>query len=102
MENLNKEAKTQPYTIFGVRVSFIRLDKEYFNTKWLLRYGFWRVIWFGIVAKFGYITVNKEPENGVYISYGTATPLQNLWDKGYEVRLIGKIFNECIIEYRLN
>lgn len=102
MENLNKETQTQPYTIFGVRVSFIRLGKDYFNTKWLLSYGFWRIVWFGIVAKFGYTTVNKEPINGVYVSYGTSTPLQELWDKGYKVCLVGEIFNEAILEYRLN
>jgi len=102
MIDVNKEKMNKPYTICGVRVSFIRLDKEYFNIQWLLRYGFWRVIWFGIVAKFGYTTVNKKPVNGIYISYGTAKPLQELWDKGYKVRLIGKIFNGPILEYRLN
>lgn len=103
-ENTKELSDNKALHIAGVRVrvSFIRLHSEYFNIKWLFRYGFWRIILFGIIAKFGYITVNKKPVDGIYISYGSATPLQELWDQGYEVRLIGKIFNECILEYRLN
>lgn len=97
-----RDKTEKPCTMFGIRISFIIIHKEYFKLKWLLRYGFWRIIWFGIVAKFGYTTVNKNPINSIYISYGTAKPLEELFDKGYRTRLIGKIFNEPILEYRLN
>lgn len=81
---------------------FFSLDGEKFKLKWLFRYGFWRVIYFGIIAKFGITTVNKEAVNGLFISYGTATPLDDLWEKGYRVRLIGWVFNEPILEYSQN
>lgn len=32
---------------------FIVLGGETFKLKWLKRWGFYRVIWFGIIAKFG-------------------------------------------------
>ena len=78
---------------------FIVLGGETFKLKWLKRWGFYRVLWFGMIAKFGWIIVNKQAANGIYISYGTATPIQELWDKGYKVRLIGKIFGAPILEY---
>ena len=81
---------------------FFSLHSEKFELKWLFRYGFWRVIYFGIIAKFGIITVNKKPVNGICISVGTATPLQDLCDSGYRARLIGWVFNEPILRYSQN
>lgn len=100
-ENLFYEA-LNPTLRKGVMYRFFSLCGEKFNVKWLFKYGFWRVIYFGIIVKFGIITVNKEPVNGIYISYGTANPLQDLLDKGYRVRLIGWVFNEPILEYSQN
>lgn len=55
---------------------FFSLHGENFKLKWFFRYGFWRIIYFGILAKFGFVTVNKEAVNGLFISYGTGKPIQ--------------------------
>jgi len=78
---------------------FFSLHGEKFKLKWLVIYGFWRIIYFGIIAKFGIVTVNKKAVNKIYISYGTAIPIRDLLDKGYRARLIGYVFNEPILEY---
>ena len=101
-EKLSEEAQSPPLRKVVLVSRFFSLQGEKFKAKWLLRYGFWRVIYFGIIAKFGIITVNKEAVNGLFISYGTATPLNDLWEKGYRVRLIGWVFNEPIFEYSQN
>lgn len=101
-EKLSNEAHNPQLRKGVVMPRFFSLHGEKFKMKWLFRYGFWRVIYFGIIAKFGIITVNKEAVNGLFISYGTATPLDYLWDKGYRVRLIGWVFNEPILEYSQN
>ena len=94
-----QEPTKKAWSIAFVMPHFIVLDGEAFKFKWLKRWGFYRILWFGLIAKFGWTTVNKKPVDGIYISYGTATPIQELWDKGYRVRLIGKIFGEPILEY---
>ena len=101
-EKLSEEAQNPPLRKGAVMPRFFSLHGKKFKAKWLFRYGFWRVIYFGIIAKFGIITVNKEAVNGLFISYGTATPLDDLWNKGYRVRLIGWVFNEPILEYSQN
>ncbi len=101
-EEILKNAQNPPLRKGAVMPRFFSLHGEKFKAKWLFRYGFWRVVYFGIIAKFGIITVNKEAVNGLFISYGTKTPLQDLWDKGYRVRLIGWVFNEPILEYSQN
>ncbi|NLA25515.1 MAG: hypothetical protein GX879_11175 [Bacteroidales bacterium] len=101
-EKLSNEAQNPPLRKGVVMPRFFSLYGEKFKLKWLYRYGFWRVIYFGIIAKFGIITVNKEAVNGIFISYGTGTPIDDLWDKGYRVRLIGYVFNEPILEYSQN
>ena len=97
-KNIQKPTK-KAWSIAFVMPRFIVLGGETFKFKWLKRWGFYRILWFGLIAKFGWITVNKEAVDGKYISYGTATPIQELWDKDYRVRLIGKIFGEPILEY---
>jgi len=101
-EKLANQAQNHPLGKGVVMPRFFSLHGEKFNIKWLFRYGFWRVIYFGIIAKFGIITVNKEAVNGLFISYGTANPIDDLWDKGYRVRLVGYVFNEPILEYSQN
>ena len=101
-EKLSNEAENPALNKGAVMPRFFSLHGEKFKLKWLFRYGFWRVIYFGIIAKFGIITVNKEAVNGIFISYGTGTPIDELWDKGYRVRLIGYVFNEPILEYSQN
>lgn len=78
---------------------FFSLNNEKFELKWLFSYGFWRIVRFGILAKFGIITVDKNHTNGFIISYGTDTPLQDLWEQGYGVSLIGWVFYEPILLY---
>jgi len=101
-EKPSNKAQDQSSLLGDVMPRFFSLHGEKFTAKWLIRYGFWRVIYFGIVAKFGIITVNKKPVNGIYISYGTGTPLQDLWDKGFRVKLIGWVFHAPILEYSQN
>lgn len=79
---------------------FIKIKGENFQWKWLTVWGFYRVIWFGIVAYFGYTTVNQKPVNGIYISYGTEIPLFDLEYQGYSAENIGHIFNQPILEYK--
>lgn len=52
MMDVYKDKKTSP--------NFFSLGREKFSFKFLFRYGFYRVIWFGIVAKFGIVSVNKK------------------------------------------
>lgn len=78
---------------------FFSLNVEKFELKWLFKYGFWKIIYFSILAKFGVITVYKSPTDDLYISYGTETPLQDLWNKGFRVSLIGWVFYEPILLY---
>lgn len=40
---------------------FFSLYEDKFSFKWLFRYGFYRIIWFGIVAKFGFTSLSKKP-----------------------------------------
>ena len=101
-EKLSEESQNHSLRKGVVMSRFLSIHGEKFKVKWMFRYGFWRVIYFGIIAKFGIISINKEAVNGLFISYGTATPLNDLWDKGYRVRLIGWVFNEPILEYSQN
>jgi len=79
--------------------TFFCLCNEKFSLKWLFRHGFYKILWFGVLAKFNVITVNKKAVNGIFISYGTASPLQYLIDDGYSHDVIGYIFYEPIIKY---
>ncbi len=82
------------------RLDFIVLGNETFQFRWLKIKGFYRILWFGFIAKFGVITYNQEAIQGIHISYGSASPLKELLDKGYtHVTQVGKIFGEPILRY---
>ncbi len=40
--------------------SLFSLYDEKFSLKWLFRYGFYRILWFGLLAKFNVVSVNKK------------------------------------------
>jgi hypothetical protein len=69
------------------------------DKKWLLKYGFWRLIYFALLAKFWVITTNKYPINGNYFSIGTSVPIDELWGNGYEVCLSGYVLFEPVLFY---
>jgi hypothetical protein len=71
-----------------------------FEWKWLKHKGFWRLLWFAIVAKFGITTTNKEAEKGCYFSIGSTQPVRELWIKGYSVSYAGKILGETVLFYQ--
>lgn len=86
----------------AIKPCFFSLNDEKFKAKWLFRYGFWRIVYFGIIAKFGIVTVNRKPVNGIYISFGTAEPLPDLLCAGYSTSLTGYVFWEPILQYLLS
>ncbi len=95
MENKNSNS-------VAIKPCFFSLNDEKFKAKWLFRYGFWRIVYFGIIAKFGIVTVNRKPVNGIYISFGTTEPLTDLLNAGYRIKLIGYVFREPILQYLLS
>jgi hypothetical protein len=72
-----------------------------FDPKWMRRRGFWRLLWFALVAKFGYITTNKDVD-GYCLSIGTSVPLNSLWQAGYIVHRVGEVLGETVLFYRPN
>lgn len=71
-----------------------------FKFKWMKRWGFWRLLWFAVIAKFGIITTNKEADDyGCHFSIGTSKPLDEYWDAGYECSLAGCVLGEVVIFY---
>jgi hypothetical protein len=70
-----------------------------FKLKYILRRGFWRLLWFGIVANFNIIIVTKDETADELFSIGTFTPIQKWWDNGYSVKCGGFVFGFPIILY---
>lgn len=70
-----------------------------FKPEWVRRKGFWRLLWFAILAKFGIVTANKYADDGCYFSIGTAMPLPNFWDAGYKVSYAGQVLGEDVLFY---
>jgi hypothetical protein len=75
------------------------LNNEPFKLKWMREYGFWRLLWFGILAKFGYVAVTEETQEGTRLSIGTDTPVEELWNKYYKVNIVGYVLYEPILQY---
>lgn len=73
---------------------------EDFNFKWLRRRGFWRVLYFGFLAKFKITTYNYQEKNNVYVSYGTQ-PIDELNKRGFIATKVGHVFKVPIWWYEL-
>jgi hypothetical protein len=69
-----------------------------FSPRWMKRKGFWRLIWFAIVAKFGYVTTSQDQDNCCF-SIGTSWPLISLWKADYDVHRAGKVLGETVLFY---
>jgi hypothetical protein len=63
----------------------------------MLRWGFWRLLWFGIVAKFGYVAATTC--GSTLLSVGTASPIKELWEQGYLVHFAGIVLGSPILIY---
>ncbi len=99
-EQENQNKVTQQYEPLVLRV--FNLGGK-FNIKWLKRWGIWRLFYFGLLAKFGVITVTLndliEDNTRNRISVGLTTPDQELWMDGYKVSMVGKVLDEVIFLY---
>ncbi len=70
---------------------------ERFQYKWLFIRGFWRILYFALIAKFGYVSTNVNEVNGYRISVGTITPLEEY--ASYKHKLAGWVFYEPVLLY---
>lgn len=91
-------------------VPFFYLNKIYYmlynkpNYKYFNQKSFWVLVWFSIVAKFGRVILIKgegDGDNCCCFSIGTSTPIDEFWNNGYKVYLVGKIFGEHILCYEI-
>lgn len=80
----------------------INLANDPFQLRWLLRLGFWRVVFGGIMAKLGYITTYGESSTHARMTIGTKKPLYEWWVQGWKAEPYGHVFNEPIIYYHKN
>ena len=94
-----KHIRQQAWNKYLVMCRAVFMLDGKFDHKWVKRKGFWKLLWFSIVAKFGVITTNKYEIDCCYFSVGTPTPLDEYWNNGYKVSLAGKILGECVLFY---
>ena len=77
----------------------IKIGSEPFQWKWLKRRGFYRILWFWVVSNFGWYTINENPFDGNYVSFGTHNPNQDLIAQGFQATPAGHFLNCPIIYY---
>ncbi len=65
----------------------------------LKRKGFYKIIWFGILAQFRIVTITKDEKKENLLSVGTKIPLEEFLKDGYKFYCAGYILGFPIIIY---
>lgn len=68
-----------------------------FKFRWMKQWGFWRILWFGIIAKYGYVTIIGNDYDNERLSVGSDCPFPELAD--YTATPRGRVLNEVIYFY---
>lgn len=76
------------------------LHGQKFLLIFLFRKNFWKFIYFAIIAKFGFVTIMKSGMyKNTFYTFGTKEPIEEFWNKGYKVKIVGYILGEMVLSH---